>query len=152
MLNHHRAGRKTLLFTIFLISSLILRRFLNFSSQIHNVWVLRFVIIDFSASHTRWCKQVIKKGWACLVIKLCQTSVCWQEKHFWKSKETLKIFLSALKKNLCCTSVFQATQTEIISDMEIAQEGMSFYTFVEALKSKCSTDSLHYKSMLQDKL
>lgn len=152
MLNHHRTGRKTLLFTIFLLRSLILRRFLNFWSQIHNIRVLRFGTIDFFASHTSWCKQVIKKGWICLVIRFCQTSVCWQEKHFWMSQETLKIFLSALKKNLSCTLVFQATQTEIISEREIAQERMSLYAFVKALKSKCSSDSLHYKSMLQDKL
>lgn len=53
----------------------------------------------FLCPHTSWCKQVMKKGWICLVIRLCQTFVCWQEKHFGKAWEALKIFLPALKKS-----------------------------------------------------
>lgn len=71
---------------------------------------------------------------------------------FWKGLRSTENLFASFKKNPSCTSVFQATQTEITSEMEITQERMSSYTFVKALKSKCSTDSLHYKSMLQDKL
>ena len=141
------------LFNKFFLSSWFWSSLLNFWSPIHNVWALKFGNTwFFLCPHTSWCKQVMKKGRVCLVIRLCQTFLCWQEKHFWKAWGALKVFLPALKTNPSCTSVFQATQTEIISETEITQKLMSSYTVVKALKSKCSTDSLHYKSMLHDKL
>lgn len=109
-------------------------------------------IHDFFIAHTQ---ADASKSWKRLNISCCSAlpNLCLLTREvFWKGLRSAANFFASFKKNWSCTSVFQATQTEIISEIEIMQERMSSYTFVKGLKPKCNTDSLHYKSKLQDRL